>query len=102
MKLEPHHVTHATPYSKESVVYMMDMQVKEHGDYLKKAFMAVTIFTSMRVQDCNCLCSRGCTFVKATVDNPRHYCFVLDQTKNDITGSRPVDGRTFLCPCVCV
>jgi hypothetical protein len=102
LKLEPYHVTHATPYSKESVAYMMYMQVKEHGDYLKTAFIAVTILTSMRVKDCHYLRSRGCTFVKATVENPRHYCFVLDQTKNDITGSGPVDGRTYLCPCVCM
>ncbi len=36
------------------------------------------------------------------LDNSRHYCFILDQTKNDITGSGPVEGRTFLCPCVCM
>lgn len=102
MKLEPYHVNHATPYSKESVQCMMDLLIKEHGDYVKKAYMAVTIFTSMRSQDCHTLRSKGCSFVAATKDNPRFYSFVLDKTKNDITGSGPVDGRTYLCPCVCM
>jgi hypothetical protein len=97
LKLDPYHVTHATLYEKESINVMMDLAIKDHGDYVKKAFMAITIFTSMRSQDCHTLRSKSCTFVPATKDNPRYYCFVLDRIKNDPTGSGPVEGRTFLC-----
>lgn len=100
--MSPCHVTHAEGYSRESISLMMDLPIKDQGDYVKKAFMAITIFTSMRSQDCYTLRSKGCTFVPANKDTPRYYSFVLDQTKNDITGSGPVDGRTFLCPCVCM
>ncbi len=102
MKSDPYHVTNATPYEKESINVMMDLAIKDHGDYVKKAFMAITIFTSMRSQDCHTLRSKGCSFVPATKDNPRHYSFVLDRIKNDPSGSGPVDGRTFLCPCICM
>ncbi len=37
------------------VQWMMDFLIKEHGNYVKKAYMAVTIFTSMRSQDCHTL-----------------------------------------------
>jgi hypothetical protein len=102
LKAEPYHVTHASGYEKESIDVIMDLAIKDIGDYVKKAFMAVTIFTSMRSKDCHVLRSKGCTFVAGNKDTPRHYCFVLDKTKNDITGSGPVDGRTYLCLCVFV
>lgn len=57
----------------------------------------------MRSQDGHTLRSRGCKFVAGRSRNtPRYFYFVLNKTKNDSTGSGPVDGRTFLCPCVCM
>jgi hypothetical protein len=94
-------VKHAEEFSKEAIGKILELDIEVHGDYLKKAFMVITIFTAMRVQDAHTLRSRGCSMVPATVQVPRHYKLILDQTKNDKNGTGPVDGRTYLLGCLC-
>ena len=91
----------AEKYSPEAVEALLNLSIDHNRECLDVAVTVLTIFTSMRIEDVNCVFCDNISKVASVTDVPRHLKFILDQTKNDIQGLGPVSGRTFLLPCTC-
>jgi hypothetical protein len=72
-----------------------------HQQHQDAACLALTCFTSMRLEDVDLAQESMRTLKAAEKDLPRRMVFVLKQTKNDKDGTGPVQGRTFVLACLC-
>jgi hypothetical protein len=72
-----------------------------HQEHQDVASMALTCFTSMRLEDVDLAQEGMCTLKAAEKDLPRRMVFILKQTKNDKDGTGHVLGRTFVLACFC-
>jgi len=117
MKIEPYFPASASNFPKVYLSYVLAMENKccrDYSDKVKKimniififltislVFFVWTCFSSMRKEDVYTMYSKDVTVSPHTKEAPRRYKALIEKTKNDINGSGPIDGRTFIIPCFC-
>ena len=80
---------------------IMDFYPTNAYEMQQQAGSINAIFTSLRSEDQHRMSNKSVVKVMRTGTDCRHLKIYLSQTKNDITGTGPASGRTFLIPCLC-
>ena len=92
----------AEDFSPEAVDAVLRLSFGSCIELLDLVVTVFTVFTGMRIRDCDRLFSDHVTRVPHSATAPRHFKFSLLQTKNDIEGTGSDSGRVSLLPCICL
>jgi hypothetical protein len=87
-------------FETEALGTIIEMPRDTHLELRDIAVTTLMCFTALRVEDVDKMKERMITFCPSTKSDPRRMLMVLDQTKNDKTGTGPLSGRSFVVACI--
>ena len=101
LKIKPYVVKKSFSLELEHVNSILDYFPRNVLEMQQQAGSINAIFTSLRSEDQHRMTNQSVVKVMKTGTACRHIKIYLNKTKNDITGTGPASGRTFLIPCLC-
>jgi hypothetical protein len=99
LKNAPHHAVKARTLELENLESTLLFNPRNDYELLHQAGVSWGCFTGQRSEDMHRMHNQNCLIIP----KPRSIKCVLEhKTKNDITGTGPLAGRSYVLPCTCI